>query len=137
MFELDPVLDADTLVVGDLPLCRVLLMNDSQYPWLILVPRRPQLVELADLDEQDYLQFCAESRAVAIAMMKHYAGHKMNLGALGNVVAQLHIHHVVRFHDDPSWPAPVWGKLPAVNYTDEEAARQVAQLQQVLFKGSA
>ena len=137
MFELDPVLGADTLVVGDLPLCRVLLMNDSQYPWLILVPRRPQLVELADLDEQDYLLFCAESRTVAIAMMKHYAGHKMNIGALGNVVAQLHIHHVVRFHDDPSWPAPVWGKLPAVNYTDEEAARQVAQLQQVLFKGSA
>ena len=137
MFELDPVLDADTLVVGDLPLCRVLLMNDSQYPWLILVPRRPQLVELADLDEQDYLLFCAESRTVAIAMMKHYAGHKMNIGALGNVVAQLHIHHVVRFHDDPSWPAPVWGKLPAVKYTDEEAARQVAQLQQVLFKESA
>ena len=137
MFELDPVIDADTLVVGDLPLCRVLLMNDSQYPWLILVPRRPQLVELADLDEQDYLQFCAESRAVAMAMMKHYAGHKMNIGALGNVVAQLHIHHVVCFHDGPSWPAPVWGKLPAVNYTDEEAARQVAQLQQVLFKGSA
>jgi len=137
MFELDPVIDADTLVVGDLPLCRVLLMNDSQYPWLILVPRRPQLVELADLDEQDYLQFCAESRAVAIAMMKHCAGHKMNIGALGNVVAQLHIHHIVRFHDDPSWPAPVWGKLPAVKYTDEEAARQVAQLQQVLFKGSA
>ena len=137
MFELDPVLDADTLVVGDLPLCRVLLMHDSQYPSLFLVPRRPQLVELADLDEQDYLQFCAESRAVAIAMMKHYAGHKMNIGALGNVVAQLHIHHVVRFHDDPSWPAPVWGKLPAVRYSDAEAARQVAQLQQVLFKGSA
>ena len=95
MFELDPVLGADTLVVGDLPLCRVLLMNDSQYPWLILVPRRPQLVELADLDEQDYLLFCAESRTVAIAMMKHYAGHKMNIGALGNVVAQLHIHHVI------------------------------------------
>lgn len=137
MFELDPVLSADTLVVGDLPLCRVLLMNDSQFPWLILVPRRAQLVELADLDDQDYLQFCAESRAVAKAMMTHYAGHKMNIAALGNVVAQLHIHHVVRFHDDPLWPAPIWGKLPAVQYTADEAARQIAELQSVLFKESA
>lgn len=137
MFELDPVLSADTLVVGDLPLCQVLLMNDSQFPWLILVPRRAQLVELADLDDQDYLQFCAESRAVAKAMMTHYAGHKMNIAALGNVVAQLHIHHVVRFHDDPLWPAPIWGKLPAVQYTADEAARQIAELQSVLFKESA
>ncbi|WP_296053160.1 HIT domain-containing protein [uncultured Alteromonas sp.] len=137
MFELDPVLSADTLVVGDLPLCRVLLMNDSQFPWLILVPRRAQLVELADLDDQAYLQFCAESRAVAKAMMTNYAGHKMNIAALGNVVAQLHIHHVVRFHDDPLWPAPIWGKLPAVQYTADEAARQIAELQSVLFKESA
>lgn len=137
MFELDPVLSADTLLVGDLPLCQVLLMNDSQFPWLILVPRRAQLVELADLDDQDYLQFCAESRAVAKAMMTHYAGHKMNIAALGNVVAQLHIHHVVRFHDDPLWPAPIWGKLPAVQYTADEAARQIAELQSVLFKESA
>ena len=137
MFELDPVLSADTLVVGDLPLCQVLLMNDSQFPWLILVPRRAQLVELADLDDQDYLQFCAESRAVAKAMMTHYAGHKMNIAALGNVVAQLPIHHVVRFHDDPLWPAPIWGKLPAVQYTADEAARQIAELQSVLFKESA
>lgn len=134
MFELDPVLSADTLVVGDLTLCRVLLMNDSQFPWVILVPRRPQLVELADLSEQEYRQFYTESRAVAVAMMKHYDGHKMNIAALGNVVAQLHVHHVVRYHDDPVWPAPIWGKLPAVPYEADDAALQISRLQQVLFK---
>ena len=137
MFELDPVLSADTLKVGDLPLCRVLLMNDSQYPWLILVPRQPQLVELTDLSEDDYLQFCHESRLVATTMMAHFNGHKMNIAALGNVVAQLHIHHVVRFPDDPAWPAPVWGRLPAVKYTPAAAAQQVAQLQAILFKEQA
>ncbi|GGF71041.1 HIT domain-containing protein [Alteromonas lipolytica] len=134
MFELDPVLCADTLEVGDLPLCRVLLMNDSQYPWLILVPRRPQLVELAELNDADYQQFYHESRLVAVTMMEIFNGHKMNIAALGNVVAQLHVHHVVRFHDDPAWPAPVWGKLPAQPYDHTAAKKLIATLQHALFK---
>ncbi|NVK55448.1 MAG: HIT domain-containing protein [Alteromonadaceae bacterium] len=134
MFELDPVLAADTLHVGDLPLCRVLLMNDSQYPWLILVPRRPGVVELTDLSDADYQQFCNESRHVAIELMAIYNGQKMNIAALGNVVSQLHIHHVVRFHDDAAWPAPVWGKLPAIPYSKEKSQHQLAQLQRVIFK---
>ncbi|MDC8831496.1 HIT domain-containing protein [Alteromonas gilva] len=134
MFELDPVLAADTLHVGDLPLCRVLLMNDSQYPWLILVPRRSQAVELTDLDDADYQQYCRESRHVASVMMALYKGQKMNIAALGNVVSQLHIHHVVRFHDDAAWPAPVWGKLPPVRYAKETSQHQLAQLQRVIFE---
>ena len=134
MFELDPVLAGDTLMVGDLPLCRVLLMNDSQYPWIILVPRQADLVELSDLSESDYQQYCEESRFVATELMTLYAGHKMNIAALGNVVAQLHIHHVVRFKDDPAWPAPIWGKLPTVPYSQEQTDIQLAQLRQALIK---
>ncbi len=134
MFELNPVLAGDTLHVGDLPLCRVLLMNDSQYPWLILVPRRPGAVELTDLNDADYQQYCTESRHVARAMMRLYKGQKMNIAALGNVVSQLHIHHVVRFHDDATWPAPVWGKLPPVRYSKTTSQQQLAQLQREIFK---
>ena len=115
-FVLHERLAADCLVVGDWPLCRVLLMNDSNYPWLILVPRRPNLREIYQLDANDRAQFLAESCALGEALMQQFAGDKLNVAALGNMVPQLHIHHIVRKVGDAAWPAPVWGKQPAQPY---------------------
>ncbi|TPV55436.1 HIT domain-containing protein [Aestuariibacter sp. GS-14] len=132
MFNLDSRLAADTLVVGDLPLCRVLLMNDSQYPWLILVPRVAGAVELTDLTDADYQTYSNESRLVAKAILQAYPDAKLNIAALGNVVSQLHIHHVARFNTDVAWPGPIWGKYPVKPYTAEQANVLVSQFQTLL-----
>lgn len=121
-FELHPKLAADTFVIGDLDLCRLLLMNDSQYPWCVLVPRRPDIREIYQLSEADQQLLLRESSTLGRAMMKAFDGTKLNIGALGNVVPQLHVHHIVRFETDPAWPNPVWGRLPAKPY--EDAARR-------------
>ncbi len=115
-FALHPQLAADTVTVGDWPLCRVLLMNESRYPWLILVPRRAGLRELYELDEQDRGQFFAESCQLAQTLQRQTGADKINIAALGNMVPQLHIHHLARFRDDDAWPAPVWGKHPVRPY---------------------
>ena len=108
-FILDPRLAADTVEVGDLALCRVLLMDDARFPWLILVPRRPDLVEVTDLTEPDAQALWRETRITVGVMQALSRPDKVNVGALGNVVAQLHIHVVGRFRSDPAWPGPVWG----------------------------
>ena len=115
-FELHPQLAADTVLVGDLPLCRLLLMNDRQYPWTILVPRRAGLREIYELHESDQLRFWRESAQLSKTLMTAFSGDKLNVAALGNMVPQLHVHHIVRFKGDPAWPAPVWGKHPAQPY---------------------
>lgn len=115
-FELDARLAADTLPFGDFPLCRILLMNDAQYPWWILVPRRVGVREIYELNDADQSQLLRESVLFGRALMQAYSGEKLNIAALGNVVPQLHIHHIVRFRDDPAWPAPVWGRAPAQPY---------------------
>lgn len=119
-FELDPVLDNDTYLVTDLPLCRVLLMNDKQYPWLILVPRINGVTEIIDLTETQQQQLWQESNQVSVLLKSHFNADKLNVAALGNVVPQLHVHHIARFKGDPAWPAPVWGKLPAIKYSEEQ-----------------
>ena len=131
-FDLHPQLAADTFIVGDLPLCRVLLMNDSRYPWTILVPRRAGLRELYELHEADLQRYWRESMLLSRALMGAYQGDKLNIAALGNMVPQLHIHHVVRFKTDAAWPAPVWGKHPALHYTADALAQQIALLRSVL-----
>lgn len=118
MFELDKKLAADTLEIADWPLCKVLLMNDCQYPWIILVPRVAGLREIYQLSDSQQVQFNAESVALGEWLMAAFDGYKLNVAALGNVVSQLHIHHVVRFESDAAWPAPVWGKFPAKPYSD-------------------
>jgi len=115
-FELHPKLAADTFEVTRLPLCRVLLMNDANYPWLILVPQRPSLRELFELDDEEQMQFMRESSQVARIMLAHFKADKINIAALGNVVPQLHIHHIARHTHDPAWPAPVWGRFPSQAY---------------------
>ncbi|MFM2041636.1 MAG: hypothetical protein RLY86_212 [Pseudomonadota bacterium] len=109
VFTLADRLTADTRPVGDLPLCRVLLMANAAFPWLILVPRRPGAVELHHLDPADQQQVMGEMAAAARALEQLTRPDKINLGALGNLVPQLHIHVIARFRDDPAWPGPVWG----------------------------
>ncbi|MCJ2018458.1 HIT domain-containing protein [Methylobacterium sp. E-065] len=108
-FALDPRLAADTVEVGDLALCRVLLMDDARFPWLILVPRRADLTEITDLPEPDAATLWQEIRIATGVMQALAKPDKVNVAALGNVVAQLHVHVVGRFRSDPAWPGPVWG----------------------------
>ncbi len=129
MFILHPQLDADCKWVGDLPLCRVLLLNDSQYPWLILVPRREGLRELHQLSAEEQLQYLQESNLAAGLLEELFNAEKLNIAALGNMVPQLHIHHIARFQSDVAWPKPVWGAFPAQPYSDEAMRVRVGVLQ--------
>lgn len=128
-FVLDSRLQHDTLLIASWPLCDLLLMNDSQYPWAILVPRRAGLRELYQLSDVDQVLYWRESMALSQFLVSCFAGDKLNVAALGNVVSQLHIHHVVRFEGDPAWPAPVWGRLPAKPYGKSELALVMAKLE--------
>lgn len=109
----------DCLLLGQMELCHVLLMNDSQYPWFILVPDREGITEIYQLDKHDQQQLMTESSYLGECVMREFKGDKLNVAALGNVVPQLHVHHVVRYVQDRVWPAPVWGKHPAVPYDNE------------------
>lgn len=117
-FELHPQLTADCFVVGDLPLCRVLLLNDSRYPWFILVPRRAGITEIHHLSVTDQQQLWAESASFSQFLEDEFQPDKLNIAALGNMVPQLHIHHIARYKADDSWPAPVWGKFEPVAYNE-------------------
>lgn len=120
MFVMDSRLQQDTIVLGDFPLCRLLLSKDANYPWFILVPRRAQISELFELDEAEQQQLWRETTRLAKALSERYAADKMNVATLGNVVSQLHMHVIVRRREDAAWPAPVWGKVPALAYADAE-----------------
>ncbi|ANY88950.1 MULTISPECIES: HIT family protein [Pseudomonas] len=126
MFVLDSRLQQDSLVLGDFPLCRLLLSKDANYPWFILVPRRADISELFQLSEADQQQLWKETTYLAEALKDSFAADKLNVATLGNVVSQLHMHVIVRRRDDAAWPAPVWGRVPAIEYTAEqvEAIRQ-------------
>ena len=128
MFNLDSRLANDTLHMGDFTLCRLLLMNDRQYPWFILVPRRDAVSELFQLDSEDQRLLWQEATRLAEVLKDTFSADKMNVATLGNMVSQLHMHVIVRRKSDPAWPAPVWGRHPAVPYT----AQEVAEIQQKL-----
>jgi diadenosine tetraphosphate (Ap4A) HIT family hydrolase len=115
-FELDPRLAADTESVGMLGLCHALLMRDARYPWLILVPAQPDLEEISDLPAADQSLLMAEITAAGEALAGLYRPEKINTGALGNIVRQLHVHIVARNSGDPAWPGPVWGHSAAIPY---------------------
>ena len=133
MFELHSRLAQDTLLIGDFPLSRLLLMNDANYPWFILVPRRTGIREIYQLGDADQIQLLKESSQLARVIARIYAADKLNVAALGNMVPQLHIHHIVRYTTDPAWPQPVWGRLPAKPYApravQETCANLIEQLQ--------
>jgi diadenosine tetraphosphate (Ap4A) HIT family hydrolase len=118
MFKLHPRLAQDTSVIGDFPLCRLLLMNDANYPWFILVPRRAEIQEVFELEQQDQKQLLKESSHLSQVLSKIFQADKLNIAALGNIVPQLHIHHIVRYQTDQAWPNPVWGLFPTQPYTE-------------------
>ncbi|UFH50355.1 HIT domain-containing protein [Pseudomonas sp. KNUC1026] len=128
MFSLDPRLQNDTLHLGDLPLCRLLLSNDSQYPWFILVPRVAGVSEVFDLSAADQQALWNESSWLGEVVKAAFAARKVNIATLGNVVSQLHMHVIARFAEDPAWPGPVWGKLPARPYAPEEVEQLCERL---------
>lgn len=127
-FELDPRLARDTVYVADWNLCRILLMDDAQFPWLVLVPRRPGLVELDELDETDRTRLMHEIQRAMKTLRSVVECDKLNVGALGNLVSQLHVHVVARRRDDAAWPGPVWGFGPAHHYMPEARDKLVKAL---------
>jgi diadenosine tetraphosphate (Ap4A) HIT family hydrolase len=126
-FALHPRLAADTAFVADWDLSRVLLMNDARYRWLILVPRRAAAVEIFDLSPPDRIALGEETARAARLLKDSAAAAKINIGALGNLVPQLHVHVVARNPGDPAWPGPVWGHSPAVSYDDASRIAFIAQ----------
>ena len=117
MFNLHPQLAQDCYTLGHWPLCQLLLLNDSHYPWYILVPRQPEIREIYQLNAEQQQQLWQESAYLSQQLMQIYQGDKLNVAALGNMVPQLHLHHIVRFTQDAAWPQPVWGRHPAQPYT--------------------
>jgi len=122
MTELHPRLAADCVQLGRFPLCHLLLLNDSSYPWFILVPDRDGIREIYQLNTADRQQLLDESCRLSEFLMSSFKGDKLNVAAIGNLVPQLHLHHVVRYASDRAWPLPVWGRFPAVAYTDAAVA---------------
>jgi diadenosine tetraphosphate (Ap4A) HIT family hydrolase len=118
MAVLHPQLAADCIVLGRFPLCHLLLMNDRNYPWFILVPDRADIREIYQLEATDRNQLLNESCLLSEFLMNEFNGDKLNVAALGNLVPQLHLHHVVRYESDPAWPTPVWGKHAALPYSE-------------------
>lgn len=127
-FELDPRLAADTAFVADWKLSRVLLMDDTRFPWLILVPRRPSLIELDDLGENERMELTAEINRAMKLLRTLTPCDKLNVGALGNIVRQLHIHIVARRAGDAAWPGPVWGSGDPQRYGATAREALVTQL---------
>jgi len=121
MFVLDPRLRQDTLPIGQLTLSELLLMNDARYPWCILVPRQAHASEIFHLSAAQQNQWWQETRWIAQRMHLHFHADKMNVATLGNSVKQLHMHVIVRSRADAAWPAPVWGRHPAIAYTNAQA----------------
>lgn len=131
-FELHPRLAADGRLIGDLTESRALLMNDRRFPWVILVPRRAGLRELHELPAAARLQLFDEIEAVSRALLERFGAEKINVGALGNLVPQLHVHVVGRSAADPAWPGPVWGSGQAAPYPNDELNRVIARLRELL-----
>jgi diadenosine tetraphosphate (Ap4A) HIT family hydrolase len=132
LFDLHPRLQADSFLIADLPLSRMLLMNDSRYPWIILVPRVDSVSEMHHLNDADRQQLMKESCLVAEFIENNFSIDKMNVGVLGNIVPQLHLHHIGRRKDDPAWPGPVWGHSTAVAYTEKQANEQIELFRKAL-----
>jgi diadenosine tetraphosphate (Ap4A) HIT family hydrolase len=131
-FTLHHQLKDDTIELADFPLCKLLLCNDSAYPWFILVPKVVDVGELYQLDWQQQQQFLNESSLLSELLMQVFSGDKLNIAALGNIVGQLHVHHVVRYKSDAQWPKPIWGQQALTPYTEEELTSLKAKLMPTL-----
>ena len=134
-WTLHPQLKQDTIDIGDLPLCKVLVIKDANYPWLLLVPRRPEKVEIIDLDEVEQAQLMAEVSRAARALKDITKCDKLNIAALGNMVPQLHVHVIARRNSDAAWPRPVWGAVPPLAHDAEEVQRFISALRRKIWLG--
>lgn len=131
-WHLHPQLAEDTVPVIELALCELRLMDDANHPWLVLVPRIADAVELIDLDATQRTQLTAEIDAASRALKALFKPDKLNIAALGNMVPQLHVHVIARFHNDIAWPRPVWGVANARAYAPEELIQRVQTLRDAL-----
>ena len=132
MFQLHERLMTDTLLVGEFPLCLLLLSRDANYPWTILVPKRADIKEIYQLNSADRQQLLHESCVLAESMQGLFSPDKLNIATIGNMVPQLHMHHVARSTTDAAWPGPVWGAVPAMGYGDQALASIKVSLQTAL-----
>lgn len=132
MFRLHPQLEKDTILIGDLKFCRLLLMNNNFYPWLILVPKKSALVEITDLDDDEQINLMREINLVARLMQKIFKPDKLNIAALGNIVPQLHIHIIGRFKNDSTFPRPIWSDIKVENYKPDQALEIITKIKKGL-----
>jgi diadenosine tetraphosphate (Ap4A) HIT family hydrolase len=132
-WTLHPQLEKDTVNIGDMPLSRVLVIKDANYPWLLLVPRRPDITELIDLDEVEQAQLTTEINRVARALKDVTKPDKLNIAALGNMVPQLHVHIIARRKSDVAWPRPVWGMVPALDHDPQELETFIGALRRKIW----
>ena len=131
-FKLHPRLIKDTFHIVDLKLSRLLLMNDSNYPWFILVPTRKNITELYELEKKDRLELNSEIDTISKKLSIHFNAKKMNIAALGNTVTQLHIHIIVRKENDAAWPNPVWNKTDTIPYKESFLFKLVKDMRKLL-----
>jgi diadenosine tetraphosphate (Ap4A) HIT family hydrolase len=136
-YALHPQLAADTHPLGQLSLCELRLMDDANYPWLVLVPRLPEAREIIDLAPDQRRLLSDDIDAAAHLLRDVFRPFKLNVAALGNLVPQLHVHVVARYEDDPAWPAPVWGRVAARPYPPEALVERISRLQQALLRSAA
>ncbi len=122
-FKIHSQLETDSYLLGCFSLCQLRLINDQQYPWFILLPQENNISEIYQLTQQQQQELWRESESLSRIIMQIYQGDKLNIAAIGNLVPQLHLHHVVRFKNDPCWPKPVWGQRPMQAYSADEVQR--------------
>ena len=134
-WSLHAQLQKDTIDIGDLPLSRVLVIKDANYPWLMLVPRRADTIEIIDLDEVEQGQLMTEINRVGRALKEITKCDKLNVAALGNVVPQLHVHIIARRTSDAAWPRPVWGVMPALAHDAGEVQTFISALRRKIWLG--
>ncbi|GLH78731.1 HIT family protein [Bradyrhizobium sp. SSBR45G] len=134
-WSLHPQLTKDTIDIGDLPLSRVLMIKDANYPWLLLVPRREGAVEIIDLDEVAQAQLMTEITRVSRAVKEITKCDKLNVAALGNMVPQLHIHIIARRTSDVAWPRPVWGVAPPLSHDAQEVQHFISAVRRKIWLG--
>lgn len=127
-FQLHSQLQQDCFLLGKFKLCQVLLVNDRQFPWFILVPQRHNIREIYQLSADEQILLIQESSYLAEMLTSIFNADKLNIAAIGNLVPQLHLHHVVRYQNDKAWPAPIWGKFAAVPYTEQQLEELLARL---------
>ena len=131
-FALDPRLRADCFELGKLGFCRLLLLDNAAVPWFILVPDREGITEIYQLSDADQAQLMRESTALSKALVDLFQPKKLNVAALGNMVPQLHVHHIVRYRGDAAWPAPVWGRAAPKPYSDEQLHATIDRIRTAL-----